>query len=70
VGSARLTCGRPANRSTSPQVNPKREDVTEKLQVREYEVTSGGRVRYAIDDGNRTVWLIYASPRHPEDTDR
>ncbi len=36
----------------------------------EYEVTSGGRVRYAIDDGNRTVWLIYASPRHPKDTDR
>jgi hypothetical protein len=33
-------------------------------------VTSGGRVRYAIDDGNRTVWLIYASPRHPKDTDR
>jgi hypothetical protein len=36
----------------------------------EYEVTSGGRVRYAIDDANRTVWLIYASPRHPKDTDR
>lgn len=25
----------------------------------EYEVTSGGRVRYVIDDDNRTVWLIY-----------
>jgi hypothetical protein len=36
----------------------------------EYEVTSGGRVRYVIDDGKRTVWLIYASPRHPKDTDR
>jgi len=36
----------------------------------EYEVTSGGRVRYVIDDDNRTVWLIYASPRHPKDTDR
>jgi hypothetical protein len=34
----------------------------------EYEVTSGGRVRYVIDDENRTVWLIYASPRHPKDT--
>jgi hypothetical protein len=34
----------------------------------EYEVTSGGRVRYAIDAGNRTVWLIYASPRHPQKT--
>ena len=36
----------------------------------EYEVTSGGRVRYVIDDDSRTVWLIYASPRHPKDTDR
>ncbi|WP_166027774.1 hypothetical protein [Streptomyces chilikensis] len=35
----------------------------------EYEVTSGGRVRYAIDDDSRTIWLIYASPRHPKDTD-
>jgi hypothetical protein len=34
------------------------------------EVTSGGRVRYAIDDDNRTMWLIYGSPRHPKDTDR
>jgi hypothetical protein len=40
------------------------------MEQREYEVTSGGRVRYAIDDDNRTVWLIYASPRHPKDTDR
>jgi hypothetical protein len=40
------------------------------LEQWEYEVTSGGRVRYVIDDGNRTVWLIYASPRHPKDTDR
>jgi hypothetical protein len=36
----------------------------------EFEVTSGGRVRYVIDDEARTVWLIYASPRHPKDTDR
>jgi hypothetical protein len=36
----------------------------------EYEVTSGGRIRYVIDDQHRTVWLIYASPRHPKDTDR
>ncbi len=40
------------------------------LEQWEYEVTSGGRVRYAIDDHARTVWLIYASPRHPKDTDR
>lgn len=40
------------------------------LEQREFEVTSGGRVRYVIDDENRTIWLIYASPRHPKDTDR
>lgn len=39
------------------------------LEQWEYEVTSGGRVRYVIDDSKRTVWLIYASPRHPKDTD-
>lgn len=36
----------------------------------EYEVTSGGRVRYVIDEDGRTVWIVYASPRHPKDTDR
>jgi hypothetical protein len=32
----------------------------------EYEVTSGGRVRYVIDDDKRTVWLLYASPAIPK----
>jgi len=40
------------------------------LEQWEYEVTSGGRIRYVIDDQHRTVWLTYASPRHPKDTDR
>jgi hypothetical protein len=40
------------------------------LEQWEYEVTSGGRVRYLVDDESRTVWLVYASPRHPKDTDR
>ena len=35
----------------------------------EFEVTSGGRVRYVVDDATRTVWVVYASPRHPKDTD-
>jgi hypothetical protein len=35
----------------------------------EYEVTAGGRVRYLIDEPARTVHLVYASPRHPKDTD-
>jgi hypothetical protein len=40
------------------------------LEQWEYEVSSGGRVRYVIDDKNCEVWLVYASPRHPKDTDR
>jgi len=40
------------------------------LEQWEYEVTSGGRVRYVVDDRSRTVWLIYASARHPKDADR
>ena len=39
------------------------------LEQWEYEVTSGGRVRYVVDEERRAVWLIYASPRHPKDTD-
>jgi hypothetical protein len=35
----------------------------------EYEVTAGGRVRYLVDEENSTVILIYASPRHPKDTE-
>ncbi|MHC0434073.1 hypothetical protein ACX6XY_28475 [Streptomyces sp. O3] len=35
----------------------------------EYEVTAGGRVRYLVDQQRRTVHLVYASPRHPKDTD-
>ena len=35
----------------------------------EYEVTSSGRVRYAIDEERRIVLLTIASTRHPKDTD-
>ncbi|WP_254708241.1 hypothetical protein [Streptomyces lunaelactis] len=35
----------------------------------EYEVTAGGRVRYLVDELRRTVHLIYASTRHPKDTE-
>ncbi|MEV6104130.1 hypothetical protein AB0M28_05350 [Streptomyces sp. NPDC051940] len=35
----------------------------------EYEVTAGGRVRYLVDAARRTVHLVYASPRHPKDTE-
>ncbi|MEV4329784.1 hypothetical protein AB0K02_04465 [Streptomyces sp. NPDC049597] len=35
----------------------------------EFEVTAGGRVRYLVDEARRTVHLVYASPRHPKDTE-
>ncbi|MFF2192006.1 hypothetical protein [Streptomyces sp. NPDC058157] len=35
----------------------------------EYEVTSGGRVRYLVDEARRTVWLVSAGTRHPKDTE-
>ena len=35
----------------------------------EYEVTAGGRVRYLVDETRRTVHLVYASTRHPKDTE-
>ncbi|MCM2576746.1 hypothetical protein [Streptomyces meridianus] len=35
----------------------------------EYEVTSGGRVRYLVDQPHWTVHLVQASTRHPKDTD-
>lgn len=35
----------------------------------EYEVTSSGRVRYLVDEERHTVWLVYASPAHPKDTE-
>lgn len=35
----------------------------------EYEITSGGRVRYLVSPDTSTVILVYASPRHPKDTE-
>ncbi|MEU7031254.1 hypothetical protein AB0A60_31750 [Streptomyces sp. NPDC046275] len=34
----------------------------------EYEVTAGGRVRHLVDEERRTVHVVCAAPRHPEDT--
>lgn len=36
----------------------------------QYEVTSGGRVWYAVDEDKHIVWITYASTRHPKATDR
>jgi hypothetical protein len=35
----------------------------------EYEVTAGGRVRHLVDEVRHTVHLVYASTRHPKDTE-
>jgi hypothetical protein len=35
----------------------------------QYEVTGGGRVRYCIDDADRSVWIVDAGTGHPKDTE-
>lgn len=35
----------------------------------EYEITSGGRVRYLVSPETSAVIVVYASPRHPKDTE-
>lgn len=36
----------------------------------QFEVTSGGRIWYAIDDRMRILWLTHAGTGHPRQTDR
>ncbi|HEV3361408.1 MAG TPA: hypothetical protein VG247_31720 [Pseudonocardiaceae bacterium] len=40
-----------------------------RLPFWQIEVTSGGRIWYLLDEEKHTVWIIYASPRHPNETD-
>jgi hypothetical protein len=39
------------------------------LQVWQYEVTSGARLWYMIDDEHRTLWLFHAGTGHPKSTE-
>jgi hypothetical protein len=39
------------------------------LEQWQYEVTSGGRIWYAVDAAAKTVWIRYASTQHPKATD-
>jgi len=41
----------------------------EQLDQWQYEVTSGGRLWYCIDDQRRVVWLTDAMPGHPKATE-
>ena len=35
----------------------------------QYEVTSGGRIWYCIDDAKQTVWVTHAGTGHPKATE-
>lgn len=41
----------------------------EDMEQWQYEVTGGGRLWYAIDDKNKTVWLTEATTGHPKTTE-
>jgi hypothetical protein len=40
-----------------------------KLDQWQVEPTGSGRVWYAVDDDNRTLWITQAGPGHPKETD-
>lgn len=40
-----------------------------KLDQWQVEPTAGGRVWYAVDDEDRTLWITHAGPGHPKQTD-
>jgi hypothetical protein len=42
----------------------------EALEQWQYEATSGGRIWYAIDDDDRTLWITRAGTGHPKQTDK
>ncbi len=35
----------------------------------QYEVTSGGRIWYCVDDAKRTIWMTHAGTGHPKATE-
>ncbi|WP_457031489.1 hypothetical protein [Kitasatospora sp. P5_F3] len=39
------------------------------LEQWQYEVTGGGRIWYAIDDEQRTLWITRAGTGHPKQTE-
>jgi len=42
---------------------------SETMEQWQYEVTSGGRLWYCIDDRRRTIWLTEAMSGHPKPTE-
>ena len=65
----------PAPRPHTPRHHPLRDQLANatiggrQLDQWQIEVTSGGRIWYALDVKHRTVWITYASPRHPKITE-
>jgi hypothetical protein len=64
------------DRSTDPQRHTRLKGglatITRKgldLPQWQIEVTAGGRIWYLLDTDHHTVWITYASPRHPKQTD-
>ncbi len=39
------------------------------LEQWQIKIGSSGRIWYLPDDENHSVWIVYASPAHPKDTD-
>jgi mRNA-degrading endonuclease RelE of RelBE toxin-antitoxin system len=39
------------------------------LEQWQIKVSGSGRIWYLPDDENHTVWLVYASPAHPKETE-
>lgn len=39
------------------------------LEQWQVKVSASGRIWYLIDDDERTLWIVYASPAHPKKTD-
>ena len=65
--------GDPRRRNTRqhPLRGPHRHSVVNGVEMEQwqYEVTSGGRIWYCIDDAKRTLWLTHAGPGHPKATE-
>lgn len=39
------------------------------LEQWQYKVSGAGRIWYCPDESSRTVWIVYASMRHPKSTE-
>lgn len=42
----------------------------EKLKQWQYKITHAGRIWYCVDEAKKTVYITYAHPKHPKETER